>query len=1046
MAEIFVGSVAVGVVPDARGWNTKLRAQLVPSSEEVGREVGNNVSSGIVKSLDDNKARMARAGEANASAFSTTFRKRIEAAMKALPAAEIKADSTKAERKVAELRAKMIELLSKDIDVNLSSKEAMAKIAEIDAGLKILQEDANIKVRFDARTARAELTKFRAEVSRASGGGGGGILGTLSRLVPGFGPGLGGGGIGAGGAGQAGQAASAAASGGGGLLNPWTIGIGAAGVGAALPFLGQAAGGLLTGGLGTGLAGLGVLGALYGNIGKQVTVTNQQMRASHLQLAAATQRQTAAQDNLNKLESSGKATAGQLAAAHASLDSAMAGVATAQGNLNKLQQQNQEARQTARVKDMQQAWTDLGKDAKKSIAEIGAAFVPVMTNIFKTADKVMKQMTPVFADVEHLIAGPFQTFVDTILKAFAQPAVQQSIRDVANAFVEILKAFTPDIPGIMKSFAEAISRMAQAIALNPKATADFINFLFQVIIAIIDVIAWLTVAANWLESHWPTIWKYAGAVIMGFVDVFKVGFAILNGVFGFFLSLIQGHWSDAWNHLKDAGKRIWNLIKDEAGRVWDAILGVIDSITGAIGHNIANRFDNIRHGIAHVWGDIASSTYRVLADLGHNIAAHFDQIRHNIAGWGQTVLHTIRIIWNDIYGATIGALIRIGHNIEVQFNNMKHWILTFFNDAIHWLPRAGHDIINGLWNGLKAAWNFLWGWFTRIDNTIIGFFSGAVNWLKDAGGKIIHGLLAGIWNAMRNVASWINQMVVQPIISAVKRFFHISSPSQVMMGIGKNLIQGLIHGLLTSGRSLAGLVSHIFKGWPQALASFVSKGLVDIAKLPKAALNALGKVSGFLGGLWKKIAGGGGGGVQQWAGMVMQALAMLHLPGSLLGQVLYQMQTESGGNPNAINLTDINAQMGDPSRGLLQVIGKTFAAFHVPGTSGNIYDPLANIAAAINYALHRYGPTLMSGGMGMGSGHGYDTGGWLPPGVTLAYNMTGRPERVLTWEQAQGGIGGTEYHAHFDGLTGAAIESHVRTAFQAMSITQGNLGRQGRRT
>jgi SLT domain-containing protein len=113
-----------------------------------------------------------------------------------------------------------------------------------------------------------------------------------------------------------------------------------------------------------------------------------------------------------------------------------------------------------------------------------------------------------------------------------------------------------------------------------------------------------------------------------------------------------------------------------------------------------------------------------------------------------------------------------------------------------------------------------------------------------------------------------------------------------------------------------------------------------------------------------------GSGVQRWAGVVLQALSMLGMPAGLLGRVLYQMQTESGGNPNAINLWDINAQRGDPSKGLMQVIGSTFAAYHVPGTSSNIYDPLANIAAAINYARHRYGPTLGA----LGSGHGYAAG------------------------------------------------------------------------
>ena len=72
-----------------------------------------------------------------------------------------------------------------------------------------------------------------------------------------------------------------------------------------------------------------------------------------------------------------------------------------------------------------------------------------------------------------------------------------------------------------------------------------------------------------------------------------------------------------------------------------------------------------------------------------------------------------------------------------------------------------------------------------------------------------------------------------------------------------------------------------------------------------------------------------------------------------------------------------NAAAGDPSRGLLQTIGSTFDAYHVAGTSTNIYDPLANIAAAINYARHVYGPSLMRGGMGLGSGHGYALGGLI---------------------------------------------------------------------
>src|SRR5262249_8990935 len=63
---------------------------------------------------------------------------------------------------------------------------------------------------------------------------------------------------------------------------------------------------------------------------------------------------------------------------------------------------------------------------------------------------------------------------------------------------------------------------------------------------------------------------------------------------------------------------------------------------------------------------------------------------------------------------------------------------------------------------------------------------------------------------------------------------------------------------------------------------------------------------------------GGGGGAQQWSGTVSQALKMLGLPDSWLGPTLTLIERESGGNPNAINLSDSNAAAGMPSQGLMQ--------------------------------------------------------------------------------------------------------------------------------
>lgn len=91
-----------------------------------------------------------------------------------------------------------------------------------------------------------------------------------------------------------------------------------------------------------------------------------------------------------------------------------------------------------------------------------------------------------------------------------------------------------------------------------------------------------------------------------------------------------------------------------------------------------------------------------------------------------------------------------------------------------------------------------------------------------------------------------------------------------------------------------------------------------------------------------------------WIHHALDIMEAKGIPGSYDG-IHRNILRESSGNPQAINLYDINAANGVPSKGLLQVIPPTFQAYHVEGTSWNIWDPVANIAAACNYAAQRYG-------------------------------------------------------------------------------------------
>ena len=81
---------------------------------------------------------------------------------------------------------------------------------------------------------------------------------------------------------------------------------------------------------------------------------------------------------------------------------------------------------------------------------------------------------------------------------------------------------------------------------------------------------------------------------------------------------------------------------------------------------------------------------------------------------------------------------------------------------------------------------------------------------------------------------------------------------------------------------------------------------------------------------------------------ITQALMITGKPMSWLTPMMTIAQKESGFDPNAINLWDINAQRGDPSVGLFQIIQSTFNRHKLKGMNDR-RNPLHSAVTAIRY-------------------------------------------------------------------------------------------------
>lgn len=184
-----------------------------------------------------------------------------------------------------------------------------------------------------------------------------------------------------------------------------------------------------------------------------------------------------------------------------------------------------------------------------------------------------------------------------------------------------------------------------------------------------------------------------------------------------------------------------------------------------------------------------------------------------------------------------------------------------------------------------------------------------------------------------------------------------------------------------------------YNGWDsRALAGGLSASVDALAK--QGNDQAMQQLASMVGS-----GAGAAGGAARWAPLVLQVLAMLGQSPSLLAGALSLINNESGGNPNAINLTDSNARAGHPSQGLMQTIPGTFNAYAGPYRSRGITDPLANIFAGLSYALANYGAGMIANGGRHAAGKyiGYETGTpWVPEtGPAILHEG----EAVLTREE-----------------------------------------------
>jgi phage-related protein len=707
------GKVWLQVVPSFRGVQTLISGQAAKWGRDAGREFDRAFDREIGRSrtqLGPSSTESKKQGADAAGSFADGFRRRVAAAMNALPPAKLKADATEAERTLRDLRLHLEELSAKTIGVDMDTAEAVAQIQAIDQQLAALNdESADVQVIVDTAAARVQLSAIQAQVNDldrddvnirvdVDGRAGLSTLDTFTgRLLL----------LGAAGAALAPAIVPAA-----GLAVGALAGIGPAAI--------------------AGVAGLGVLALAFGGIGDALDATRD------------------AQAELERTGEVSEATAAKVSESMAAISPAGQGFVGFLAGLAPVLQQIRDVAQTALFPGLQRGIEAL-LPVLPAITEGIGAFAGVMGDIFAAAGEAL--------------AGPeWQAFFAEVvgLAPLLSP-LAESLGNLALGFGNLLLAFAPlakvMIDGLL-DLSEAFVRWTRSRGFQ--AFIDkFIDYVTENGPMLLDVFdSLLDAVANLVRSMLPFA-PVVLRIVKGFADFIAVlppGVlaAIVLGV----LAIIS-----AFNLIAPVMSVVIAAVTGGLG----AVIGIAAAVVVGLALLAAALIAAYLH--SETFRDIVNAAFRAVGAAAtflweKAIRPAFSAIAGFITG---TLAPTVKDLWTNVAKPAfegIAEAVRVAWESVIQpaFRALDGFVRGVLAPTMLWLWR---EVVQPAWTGIQIAIDVAWA----LIRVVLGAFEAYVRGvLAPVFGWLWHTIIEPAFNGISSVITTVWNEGIKPVLEALGNF------------------------------------------------------------------------------------------------------------------------------------------------------------------------------------------------------------------------------------------------------------------------------------
>ena len=459
-----------------------------------------------------------------------------------------------------------------------------------------------------------------------------------------------------------------------------------------------------------------------------------------------------------------------------------------------------------------------------------------------------------------------------------------------------------------------------------------------------------------------------------------------------------------WNRSRQAFTKGWNDLRNSTRNGTNNINDEFNRMKVAVGQRAQQAMNDAKNHFQRGYSDIKSNTSGWRGDMANiwsDTRGKISNIADNLRGDATNKFSDMHSKLNDLTNGGLGKMEDAWHNrlegiAEVVTNSGGH-IFNQFKNVLNNLAKPFESLINGIKDGVNWILDHVGGDGKLGSFSFPGFANGTngpiekdqLALLNDAPGshyqEMVHRASTGETFMLPAKRNMLFPLQKGDEVLDGERSHKLATMMQMPIPHANGAIGDFFSGLWNGAKELEDIAEDALKNVVGFGKSLFTHFVANVTPKSTDSLNGGLKLNlpGFyaehLKNWIKKQLDDLGSDTPKngnWAPVVKKALRKNGLPDSeaYVNAWLKQIQTESGGNPKAVqgNIGDINNATGDLAKGLVQTISATFNAYKFPG-HGNIFNGYDNLLAGIAYAKAKYGASGMLSVIG--HGHGYANGG-----------------------------------------------------------------------